>query len=209
MGIVHSADVRHDLRLVRAYITFRNAKVWPTRKLQRSLIAAILVAVGFMVTPGLLRDALWVAAALVVVWVLVGDRVVALLRLLRDPYRRTGRAERYEFGDRTFRRAAEPADDAPARPYAHVTAIYADDAYWYLCLRTGEICIVDQTAVDGGSTAPAAFERFLAQKADTEVTRLDLSLSSRAHQAQESRRSYLHSRRGSSIFSRKGPHEDA
>ncbi len=208
MGIVHTADVRHDRGLVRASITFRNAKVWPTRKLQRVLIAAILVAVGFMVAPGLLRDALWVVAGVVVVWVLVGDRLVALARLLRDPYRRAGLTERYEFGDRGFRRTADLGSEAAVHPYAHVTAIYADDAYWYLCLRTGEVGILDPAGIDGGATSPAAFERFLSSRTSTEVSRLDLSLPSRARRAQESRRSYLDSRRGSSIFSRKGPHGD-
>lgn len=207
MKIVHMAEVRHDHRLIGAYIAFRNAKVWPTRKAQRVLIATILVAVGFMFPPGPLRYALWFAAILIVTWVFVGDRAVAAVRLLRDPYHRSGMPERYEFGDRDFRRAAGHGADTCVYPYEHIAAVYADEEYWCLCLRAGEIAILDRTGVDGGATSPSAFDRFLSRKTGMEAARLDLSFSARARRAQEARRSYLDSKRGSALFARRDPRE--
>lgn len=204
MKVRHAAEVSHDRDLIARRLAFRNTKVWPTRKLQRLLMAAILVAIGFILVAPALRYGLWAAGGLLTLWVVAGDVITRWWQMRTDPYARAGVPERFEFGDAGFRRLHHPSGEgAFGLEYDKVLALLRDRSGWLLVLPTGEVAVIDEGSVDGGALSSARFEKFLRSKIGGEVEVLDSSLSSRVQGAQESRRSYLESRKGKSLFSMK------
>lgn len=196
MATTHTVTTRHDLALAQTYVAYRNEVLWPTRRLQRVLMAACVVAMGFMVASGPLRYAAWAVAGLILVWTLVGDRVTALLRSRTDPHGAGDGSLTYAFSGKGFR-AADAADtDAAWQDYRQVVAIYGTDAHWVLRLRTGDVAILARDGVDGGAMSPTGFEQFLTAKTGVGVQPLKKSVSAKVQQTQEARRGYLEANPG-------------
>jgi len=99
----HTVSTRHDLELAQRYVAYRNAVLWPTRKLQRLLTVGVIAAVGFIFQPGLVRYASWVVALVILFWLLVADAVTARASLVADPARKGRGIEEYQFSSRGFR----------------------------------------------------------------------------------------------------------
>lgn len=200
---VHVAEVVHDRPLIASYVRFRSARFWPSRKLQRALIAGILVAAGFLVPAGTLRWVLWAAAVAVAVWVVAGDWATVQWHWARDPYRRAGVPERIEFGPKEFARAM-PAEgggaDTERFAYAQVIDLLRDESCWYLVLRDRTLLIIDRRDVDGGEGSPKDFTRFLEQRTGRKAELLDTSLAETMRTVQRARRGYLDERAGTGLF---------
>lgn len=190
-GSDHVVTTQHDLPWARTVIAFRNDVLWPTRKLQRVLIAVCVVAVGFMVAPGALRWGLWAAALLVLVWVFIGDAVGARALLAADPLAKARKAETLRFGAKGF---ASDADGAGGtRSYADIRSLHADERCWVLGLGSGEALVLARGEVDGGAMSDASFESFLTSRNGPTMEPLRRSLAAKVQRAQEGRRGYLES----------------
>lgn len=194
MAATHSVTTPHDLRLSQAYVEFRNEVLGPTRKLQRLLAAACVVAVGFMFTPGPLRYLLWAVAGVIVLWILVDDRIAAAVHHRTDPHR--NRDVRYLFSADGFRVDDEDAQPSAWLTYPHVLAVYSDTDYWILRLQSGDLVMVARSGVDGGATSAAQFESFLTKRANLVVQPVQKTLRAKVQRAQEGRRGYLQSNPG-------------
>lgn len=196
MATTHTVTTRHDLRLAQTYVAYRNEVLWPTRTLQRVLMTACVVAVGFMVAAGPLRYAIWAAAGLILVWTLAGDHVTAWLHSRAD---RRGKGEgnvTYTFSGQGFRAADAAGADAAWQDYRQIAAIYRTEDYWVLRLRTGDVAILARDGVDGGAMSPAGFEQFLISKTGLGVAPLKKSVAAKVQQTQEARRGYLEANPG-------------
>ena len=197
MAITYTVTTRHDLSAARSYVAFRNEVLWPTRKLQRALIAACAVAVGFMFVPGGIRYALWAVAGLIVLWMLLGDRLDAARHLRCDPHR--GRTVTHVFnakgicqGDADDAHEVSGGADTPGLvPYAQIIGIYADAGHWIIRMRSGELIMLARDGVDSGTTTADRFESFLTSRTRLEVETVRRSLRTKVQRAQDGRRGYL------------------
>lgn len=224
MATTYVVTTTHDLALARAYVAYRNAVLWPTRRLQRAIIAACVAAVGFMFQVAVLRYALWASAVLVVAWTLVGDRLASVSRLRRDPARRGSGVERYLFSSKGYR--LDPADEAPSagagpwQDYGQVVAIYTSPDYWILPLRSGTVLMLARHGVGRGGPGAGAtdaagveerFETFLARRTGLDPMPLDSSVSAKVQRAQEGRKGYLEAHPSwiSRTFARKANRDQA
>lgn len=189
---IHTVATRHDRRLAESYVAFRNAIWWPTRKLQRLLGAAVIVAVGFLFQPGPARYACWAVAGAVLVWVLISNWVAVRTRLASDPVRKGSGVATYEFSGKGFRAVgAEDAEPAPWLSYEAVRALHTDRWCWILSLTTGEAVLLARDGVDGGTTSPSRFEAFLTAKTKLGVEPVHTSASATIKRVEAGRRGYL------------------
>ncbi|MFT3877308.1 MAG: hypothetical protein QM708_12925 [Propioniciclava sp.] len=184
MATTHTVTTPRDLAMAQTYVAYRNEVLWPTRKLQRVLMAACVVAAGFVFTPGTLRYALWAVAGLILVWTFLGDQVTARVRAARA----RGGDLSYAFSTQGFRDATSAGG---WHDYGQIVALYSTDAHWVLRLRIGAVAILARDGVDGGAMTPAGFEQFLTTKTKLRPEPLKKSVSAKVKQTQEARRGYL------------------
>ncbi len=197
MATTHTVTTTHDLDLARSYVAFRNEVLWPTRKLQRVLIAACVVAVGFMFVPGPLRYALWAIAALIVLWTLFSDRFDAARRFRIDPHR--DHSVTHVFTPKGFcQDDITDADEAGGvsvasdlLPYAQIIALYSDADHWIVRVKSGELIMLARDGVDAGTTTADRFESFLIARTRLAIEPVQRSLRSKIQRAQDGRRGYV------------------
>lgn len=194
MAATHSVTTTHDLRLSQAYVEFRNEVLWPTRKLQRLLTAACVVAVGFMFAPGPLRYLLWSVAGIIVLFVLVGDRIDARAHHGTDPHR--SQEVRYLFAAEGFREHDDASGPNAWVPYSHIVAAFADSDYWILRLESGDLVMLARGGVDRGASTSSQFESFLTQHTGVAVLPVQKTLRAKVQRAQDGRRGYIESHPG-------------
>jgi hypothetical protein len=185
----HTVSTRHDLELAQRYVAYRNAVLWPTRKLQRLLTVGVIAAVGFIFQPGLVRYASWVVALVILFWLLVADAVTARASLVADPARKGSGIEEYQFSSRGFR--LDNTSDARWRSYDDVRSIHSDGRYWILGMKSGDAVLLAQDGVDGGETSPPQFESFLMARTKLGVEPVNTSVSAKIQRAEQGRRGYL------------------
>lgn len=185
----HTVCTRHDLQLARSYVAYRNAVLWPTRKLQRLLTAAVIVAGGFLFQPGLLRYSCWGAALIVLGWLIISDAVTARTSLAADPARKGSGIESYQFSSRGFR-LTQPSE-GPWRSYDDIHSLHSDGHYWILGMKSGDAVLLSRDGVDGGATSAFRFESFLTARTKLDIEPVNTSVSARIQRAEQGRRGYL------------------
>lgn len=195
MTTTHTILTRHDLALDQTYVAYRNEILWPTRRLQRVLMVACVVAVGFMFAAGPLQYAIWAIAGLVLVWTFASDHVTAWLHWRTDAHRLDGASFAHAFADKGFR-ATDADADASWQDYRQIAAIYHSDDYWVLRLQTGAVAILARDGVDGGTTSAVDFEQFLTARTGIGVRPLRKSVAAKVQQTQEARRGHLEANPG-------------
>lgn len=188
---IHTVSTRHDRRLAESYVAFRNAIWWPTRKLQRLLGAAVIVAVGFLFQPGPARYACWAVAGIVLVWVLISDWAAVRTRLASDPVHKGSGVATHEFSGKGFREVRAEGEPAAWLSYDAVRALHTDRWCWILSLTTGEAVLLARDGVDGGATSPSRFEAFLTAKTKLSVEPVHTSTRATIKRVEAGRRGYL------------------
>lgn len=193
MATTHTVTTTHDLGLARSYVAFRNEMLWPTRKLQRVLIAACVVAVGFMFVPGPLRYTLWAIAALVVPWVVFSDQFDAARRFRTDPHR--DHSVTHVFTPRGFYQDVNEAGGVSAESevvtYAQIVALHSDADHWIVRVASGDLVMLARDGVDAGTTTTDRFESFLIARTRLGIEPVQRSLRSKIERAQDGRRDYV------------------
>ncbi|MDO5644746.1 MAG: hypothetical protein Q4G21_03500 [Dermabacter sp.] len=184
MAARYEISTRHSREMIRRLVACRAVVLTPSAGLQRALIAACCVAVGFLFAPGPMRYAGWGAGAAVLAWHLISPWITARILHARDPFARAGEAERVTVDARGF------TGDHVQIPWPQVVRVLDDGAYWFVWTRTGTILALDQAGLDGGAT-PSRLAAYMSEKSGAPVRPLDGRISARLRDTQARRRGYV------------------
>ena len=140
--VLYQVKTKRDSGVLKAYITF-TYRVFHPKVTSRLILYGILVAVpGFFIKVQWLSIALWIIGALMLLLGFFRQYISLALTKKSDPDYRSGADFTYEFtqNDASFYRNGELT--SYISKYKDIDAIYHDEKYYYLSLKTMAFYII-------------------------------------------------------------------